>query len=125
MDDRYDISYIDDIAVLRVQKALPLAEMLETLTEIAAQITASKRMWVADDHFLFNDEEIRAIAAHSKTLWTEDSVVAYVAYDDTSFNLLRMLEIWREDEHYRIKVCNDMSSALDWLRGWDAAAGSA
>ena len=125
MDDRYEISNIDDIAVMRLKKAVTLDEMLEVLSAIAAQISATKRIWIADEKFVFTDDEIRQIAMHGKTLWTEDSIVAYVAYDDLSFNLLRMLEIWREDEQYRIKVFNDMSAAVDWLRGWDTAAGNA
>ena len=125
MDDRYEISYIDDIAMMRLMRAMPLDEMLEVLTEISTQITAFKRMWIADDHFVFTDEEIRAIAQHGKTLWTEESIVAYVAYDDLSFNLLRMLEIWREDEKYQIKVFSEMAPALDWLKGYESPTGRA
>lgn len=91
MDDRYEISHIDDIAVMRLKRALPLDEVLEVLSEISTQLTARKRIWVADDHFVFTDDEIRAIAQHGKTLWTEEALVAYVAHDNLSFNLLRML----------------------------------
>ena len=125
MDDRYEISYIDDIAVMRLSRALPLDELLEILPAIAEQIDNRKRMWVANDRFVFTDEEIREIAKHGKKLFTEDSVVAYVAYDNLSFNLLRMLEIWREDERNKIKVFSEMAPALDWLRGYGSEAGSA
>ena len=125
MDDRYEISYIDDIAVMRLKRTLPLDEVLAVLAEISAQVTTYKRMFIAEDHFIFNDNEIRAIADQGKALWDKEALVAYVAYDDLSFNLLRMLEIWRETDSYQIRVFADMDAALEWLQGHENPTGSA
>jgi len=125
MSDLYSLTYIEDIAVMRLQTSVDLDAMLQILSDIATQLTSTKRIWVADQYFVFNDQEIRAIAAHGKTLWPEPAQIAYVADDELSFNLLRMLEIWREDSIYQIRVFHDMHGALDWLRGWDAPPGRA
>jgi len=107
-----------DITKIRLHRQLTLDEILNVVDEIAQSDISNRRLWDLTDYFNFESDEIAKIAERGRTHWPSSSRVAYIAADPLSFGLLRMFEVYREQENYETRVFREEQDALKWLMEW-------
>ncbi len=64
----------------------------------------------------YSANEMRAIAARARGHWPGQAQVAYVAAGELSYGLMRMFQVFREEEGYQSRVFRDEQDAEEWLR---------
>ena len=79
-------------------------------------------MWVATGRFLFDEDEIKQIAALGKELFTTRARTAFVATDDLTLRMFRVFETYRREDGYETRAFDSEDAALAWLREWEPAA---
>ena len=124
MDERYSIEQAGGITTIRLRRRLSLEEMLAVVDEVAARDISSRRLWDLTRNLKFTGEEMRAIAARGRERWPGAARVAYLAADDLSFGLLRMFEVFREQDNYETRVFRDEAEARQWLARWVSPEGA-
>ncbi|MFQ5350627.1 MAG: hypothetical protein ACE5EG_09320, partial [Thermoanaerobaculia bacterium] len=82
---------------------------------------SDRRIWYLTENFSFTAEEIKNIAARGRVHWPSAARVAYLAADDLTFGLLRMFEVFREQENYQTRVFREEQEALEWLQEWSGS----
>ena len=118
-ENDFVIETSEGITAIRVGRLLNLSEYLELVDVVAESGPERRRLWELTDCFALEPEEIEMIASRGRVHWTAAARVAYVAADDVSFGLLRMFEVYREQDDYQTKVFREEKSALAWLTSWD------
>ena len=121
MSTDYSIENLDGITTIRLARQLGLKEILGVIDEVAARGGYSRRLWEVSGKLDFTSGEIETIAEHGKVTWPDPARVAYVATDPLSFGLLRMLEVYRDQQDYETRVFRSEQDALEWLRAWERA----
>ena len=116
MSRNYSIENADGVTTIRLQRSLTLDEMFEMMQHVAHTDECNRRLWDVTEKFSFTSEEIKKIADRGRILWPSASRVAFLAVDNLSFGLLRMLEVFREQETYETRVFRDEQAALKWLK---------
>ena len=114
----YSIERDENITTIRLHRELTLDEVLDVVDQVAQSDVSNRRLWDLTRNFVFTSAEIAQIAERGKTHWPSASRVAYVAADDLSFGLLRMFEVYREQENYETRVFREEQGARDWLKEW-------
>ena len=118
MNSNFLVEEQDGITTLRLVRQLSVEELLQVLDDTRKLEVGNRRIWDATRNFNFTADEVRTIANHGKVLWPGAARVAYVAEDDLTFGLVRMFEVFREQENYQTKVFRDEPSARTWLLDW-------
>lgn len=102
MSSNFVVEEQDGITTIRLARQLSLEELLRVLDDVTKLGTSNRRIWDATRHFNFTADEVRSIANHGRILWPSAARVGYVAEDDLTFGLVRMFEVFREQENYEI-----------------------
>ena len=119
MNSNFIVEEQDGISTLRLARQLSLEELLQVLDDAVSLDVGNRRIWDATRHFNYTADEVRSIAEHGKVIWPGAARVAYVAEDDLTFGLVRMFEVFREQENYQTKVFRDEQAARTWLLDWE------
>ena len=82
---------------------------------VAAKELGNKRLWDISQCFNFSSKELRKIAKYGKGKWLPPSKVAYIASNDLAFGLLRMFDVYREEDGYETKIFRSEPEGLAWL----------
>ena len=115
MSSDFNIERDEAIATIRLNRQLTTAEFLKVVEEVAQQVPDKLRLWDATKNFDFTAGDIRSIAERSMEFASVPARVALVAEDDLTFGLLRMFEVFREQDNYQSRVFRDEQAARDWL----------
>ncbi|MBD3868509.1 MAG: hypothetical protein IFK94_10340 [Acidobacteria bacterium] len=107
MNNNYSMDQVDGISVIRLSRNLNLDEVLELVDQVAKAGVSDRRLWDVTEYFKFTTEEVVKIATRGRQHWHTAARVAYLAADDVSFGLLRMLEVFRDEQE-----------AMSWLKEW-------
>ncbi len=118
MARNYFIEKADGIATIRFLRTLTVEEILEVMDHVAQTVKCNRRLWDGTGRFKYTSQEVRRIAARGKERWPSPARVAFLAADDVSFGLLRMFEVFREQDNYETKVFRDEQNARYWLKEW-------
>lgn len=118
MTTDFSMQRVGNITTIRLHRSLTLSEVLSVIDEVARSDISNRRLWDLTDNFDFASDEIAQIAARGRAHWPSSSRVAYVAANSLSFGLLRVFEVFREQENYETKVFREEQPALEWLREW-------
>ena len=116
MNSGYSIEHSDGVTTIRLSRNLELDDIFEVIDEVAAKDQCNRRLWDLTAGFDFTNQQIEEIANRGKLRWPNASRVAYVASNDLAFGLLRMFEVFREQDHYKTGVFRDEQEALRWLK---------
>ena len=119
MSDNYQIEEQGEICIITLTKILNLKELVAVLDEVSHVTNKNRRVWITTGNFTLNSEDIRKVAERGKVLWPQNSRVAYVGEDDLSFGLLRIFEVFREEDNYETKIFREKSEAINWLKSWE------
>lgn len=112
----------DGITTIRLKESLNLESALEVIDFVGQWKPSNRQLWVATEKFSVTAIEAEEIAARDRLQWPVRSRVAYVAADDLSFGILRMLEVFRMEDNCQTQVFRDEKIALAWLKEWDGCA---
>lgn len=115
MSDDYTIEQSDDISIIRFNRDLEIKRLFAVMDEVAAIGDTEKRLWDLSDHFAFTPAQLDDVAAHGRVKWPGPASVAYVAKNDISFGLLRLLAERRRAPDYKMQVFREIDDALVWL----------
>ena len=118
MAGNYSIEKADGIVTIRFQRTLTVEEILEVMDHVAHTEKCNRRLWDATGRFTYTSQEVRRIAVRRKERWPSSARVAFLAADDVSFGLMRLLEVYSEQDNYETKVFRDEQKARHWLKEW-------
>ena len=119
MSSDFVIEQQDGIATIRPTRLLSAEGLLQVMADVAKLDAGNRRLWIGTRFFKFTADEVRSVASQSRTLWPGAARVAFVAEDDLSFGLIRMFEVYREQENFQTKVFRDEPMARTWLLDWE------
>lgn len=106
------------ITIVRFKKTPEMEDNRAVLAELAANYPQKLRLWDMRSIIIEQSQsELREIAMNSAATFSGPSRVAFVADDDLSFGLLRIFEVFNDQEsrHKETRVFRDYQQAIDWL----------
>jgi hypothetical protein len=118
---------VSDICEFRVENGITIVRFKQmpdldankaVLAELASNYPQKLRLWDMRNIVIEQSQsELRDVAMSSATTFTSPSRVAFVADDDLSFGLLRIFEVFNEQESRQTetRVFRDYQQATDWL----------
>ena len=109
----------EGLTIIRVPARPTLQRLLEIVAEVATTDDCRRRLWDLTKGFDLSAEEIGKLAARGREHWPIACRVAYLAGDDLAYGLLRMFEVFREQENYETRVFRDEDEARAWLKAWE------
>lgn len=115
MSKDFTIETVSGVTVIRISRKLEFDEILKAINDVASLTPSDRRLWNLNQFFRFSKEQILEMAELGRRIWPTASKVAYVTSDELSFGLLRMFEVYREQEQYQTRVFKSEEEALTWL----------
>jgi hypothetical protein len=106
------------ITIVRFKKTPKMEDNKAVLVELAANYPQKLRLWDMRNIVIEQSQsELREIAMNSAATFSSPSRVAFVADDDLSFGLLRIFEVFNDQESRQkeTRVFRDYQQATDWL----------
>lgn len=116
--DSFSVENSEGVTTIRFLRDLGLEEILAIVDVIAEKEKGNRRLWDIREHFHLNTAEIRTLAKRGRILWPNAARVAYCVSNDVTFGLLRMFEVFREQDNYQTRVFRDEQVARQWLKDW-------
>ena len=115
MSEAFALERRRGVTTIRISRHLELAEFLDVVDEVAALGTDDRRLWDLRVCLNYPANEMRIIAARARRHWPGHGRVAYVASGELSYGLMRMFQVFREEEGYQSRVFRDAQDAEVWL----------
>lgn len=120
---------MSDYCSFRVENGITIAHFTsmpdidairEILRELAENYPQDLRMWDMRDIVIDQtQDELRQVATHSATTFSRPSRTAFVASDDLTYGVLRIFEVYSEQEtqQSQTRVFRSLEEATGWLLG--------
>lgn len=118
MTTPYSIEQEDEFTLIRFSRAPGVDDIKAVLDELASSQRYHLRLYDMRDVVIdFQQRDLREIADHGKTLFFKPSRAAFVANDDLTYAVMRVLEVYREvqPQFSLARVFRDMPAAREWL----------
>ena len=120
MDKNYSIDSTDGVTVVRFYKRLGIDEIRNAIIDVAENHLSDLRLWdFSKADINLTSSQIEELAKYGKSKFSIPSKVAIVAPEDLAFGLMRIYEVYREEDQAEIKVFRSEQDAWVWLRNPD------
>lgn len=116
MQKKYSIEIIDGIISIRIFERLNLSLAIEMMKMIAVRGAFRRRLWVLEAGINLSNDEIEQLGQEGKKTWATPSKAAIVASDDLSYGILRIHDVYREQEDHETNTFRSEEEALAWLK---------
>lgn len=118
MSKKYRVETQDGITFVRFGSTPKVADIISAIDEIAGDETMTLRLWNMNCGLgEFSTAELKDLAAYGKDRLVVPAKVAIVGEKDLDFGLLRMYEVFREDQYSTHMIFRTEEEGLAWLRG--------
>ena len=125
MSDSFKFSFVGQVLWVRFTSPPKLSEVFEAIEHIAnMEPVPSQRLWEFERGVNLSSSELRQIAEVGKEKLLGPQRVALLGSEALAFGLMRMYEVFRQEELLNMEVFKDRESALEWLNAPDAAKAS-
>ena len=116
MNKLFWIERLDSILVIRFNGPCTVKSILQAVDEVALYPSHYSRLWDLSFGIDVPNQGLKEIASYTKKKLNYPARVGVVASEDLSFGLMRMLEVYREEENLDFRVFRNEAEALGWLR---------
>ena len=111
----YSIATRSECTVIRFHRDLELAEVLALIDEVA-KLDDPNRLWDVTKCISFTSDQLRQIAEYGKQVWPHPFKEAYVGSNDLSFGLLKMYQVYRDQDGEQTNVFRTEEEAINWFK---------
>ncbi|GAB5499636.1 MAG: hypothetical protein PsegKO_19470 [Pseudohongiellaceae bacterium] len=118
MSDYCTFRVENGITIAHFTKAPDIDAVEAILRELAENYPQDLRLWDMRDIVINQtQDELRQVAAHSATTFANPGRIALVASDDLTYGVLRIFEVYNEQEtvQSQTRVFRSMEDATRWL----------
>lgn len=118
MSEFCDFRVEDGITIARFTKLPDLGAIKSVMEELVANYPSERRLWDMRDIVINQtQEELRAVSKQASNTFSKPSRSAFVASDDLTFGVLRIFEVFSEQQNSpsRIRIFRSMDDAKAWL----------
>lgn len=117
MVKNYSIDTCEGITTVCFSKRPEVDEIINAIDEVAGDNPAILRLWDLSSTGLdLTTSQLRQLAEYGKSQSFPPSKVAIVAREDFAFGIMRMYEVFREDEVAEHKIFRTVQEARGWLK---------
>lgn len=115
---RFELEECDEYLKGKLYGSATLADLMEVMDAISENgfYRYARRLWdLRECRIELSSDDLRALAEHGRARDALESRAAVVASSDLSFGLMRMHEVFRQQEGLSHRVFREEQEAVRWL----------
>ncbi|MFC1885173.1 hypothetical protein ACFL2O_10420 [Thermodesulfobacteriota bacterium] len=119
MDKSYSVEIIDGITTTIFFKKADILELKAAMDEALSTGECRLRLWELKEGITLSEREMKIIAEYGRKILPTPSKGAIVATDDSSYEIMKKVDVYREQEQHETRVFRSKHDAIKWLEESD------
>ena len=115
MTKKYSIESTAGVTIVRFSKMPEFEDLCDAIDDVTENYPSELRLWDLSSGLNLTNSQIEQLAKYGKSKFRIPSKVAIVAPTDLAYGLLRMYDVYRQDELAEVMVFRTEQEARVWL----------